>query len=254
MDKDQILGRIHSTESFGTVDGPGIRFVIFMQGCPMRCLYCHNPDTWDVEGGREASARELIDEFRKNRDFYKNGGITVTGGEPLLQLDFITELFKMAKDYGIHTALDTSGITYTENEEYLARLDELMKYTDLVMLDVKHIDLGKHKILTGHSNERVLAFAKYLEAKGVDLWARHVVVEGYTDGEDELYRLGLFLGSLKNLKALDVLPYHTLGVKKYEELGIPYPLDGVAPTSGEKKNEAKEHILRGIRAARASLK
>lgn len=254
MEEKKILGRIHSTESFGTVDGPGIRFVIFLQGCPMRCLYCHNPDTWEVGGGREVSVRELIDEFRKNRDFYKNGGITVTGGEPLLQLDFITELFEMAKDYGIHTALDTSGITYNENEDYVARLDELLKYTDLVMLDVKHIDSEKHKMLTGHSNGRVLAFAKYLETKNVDLWARHVVLEGYTDREDELYRLGLFLGSLKNLKALDVLSYHTLGVKKYEELGIPYPLAGVEPTSSEKKNEAKVHILRGIKAARAQIK
>ena len=252
MQKDGILGRIHSTESFGTVDGPGIRFVIFMQGCPMRCLYCHNPDTWDVWGGREVSVGELIDEYRKNRDFYKNGGITVTGGEPLLQLDFLTELFREAKDYGIHTAIDTSGVTYTESAEYISRLDGLMEYTDLVLLDVKHIDEEKHKVLTGHSNKRVLAFAKYLEKKNIPLWARHVVVEGYTDGEDELYRLGLFLGTLKNLKALDVLPYHTLGVKKYEELGLPYPLEGTEPTSAEKKNAAKEHILRGIRDGRAA--
>lgn len=253
MDSKNVMGKIHSTESFGTVDGPGIRFVIFLQGCPMRCLYCHNPDTWEVGGGREASARELIDEYRKNRDFYKNGGITVTGGEPLLQIDFVTELFRMAKDYGIHTAIDTSGITYNENAEYIARLDELMKYTDLVLLDLKHINEEKHKVLTGHSNVRPIAFAKYLEKKNIPLWARHVVVDGYSD-ERDLYELGLFLGALKNLKALDVLPYHTLGVKKYEELKIPYPLVGIEPTSSEKKNAAKEHILRGIRDTRASRK
>ena len=212
----------------------------------MRCLYCHNPDTWDVNGGYEKSVKELIDEYRKNRDFYKNGGITVTGGEPLLQLDFVTELFKTAKDYGIHTAIDTSGITYSEGEEYAARLDELMKYTDLVLLDVKHIDTEKHKNLTGHPNERILAFAKYLEEKNVELWVRHVVIEGYTDNEDELYRLGWVIGGLKNLKALDVLPYHTMGKAKYRELGIPYPLEGVEPTSKEAADKAKKHILAGI--------
>ena len=251
MDSKNVIGKIQSTESFGTVDGPGIRFVIFMQGCPMRCLYCHNPDTWEIGGGREVTARELIDEYRKNRDFYKNGGITVTGGEPMLQLDFLTELFRMAKDYGIHTAIDTSGITYNESAEYVARLDELMKYTDLVLLDIKHIKEDLHKALTGHSNARPLAFAKYLEEKKIPLWARHVVVDGYSD-ESDLYELGLFLGTLKNLKALDVLPYHTLGVRKYDELNVPYPLVGIEPTSAEKKNAARERILRGIKDGRAA--
>ena len=254
MQKDSHIGRIHSTESFGTVDGPGIRFVIFMQGCPMRCLYCHNPDTWEIAGGREVSVRELIDEYRKNRDFYVKGGITVTGGEPLMQLDFITELFREAKDYGIHTAIDTSGVTYNESPDYIARLDELMKYTDLVMLDIKHVDADKHKSLTGHTNEKILAFAKYLEKKGIELWARHVVIEGYTDSDTDLLQLGLFLGTLRNLKALDVLPYHTLGVKKYEELGIPYPLEGISPTSAETRNRAKQIILEGIRASREKNK
>lgn len=252
--QNEVIGRIHSTESFGTVDGPGIRFVIFLQGCPMRCLYCHNPDTWEAGGGKEMSVRELIDEYRKNRDFYSKGGITVTGGEPLVQLDFVTALFKEAKDYGIHTAIDTSGITYSDSLDYIERLDELMKYTDLVLLDVKHIDSEKHKALTGHGNERILAFAKYLDKKGIPIWARHVVVDGYTDKEDEHYRLGLFLGSLKSLKALDVLAYHTMGVKKYEELGIPYHLDGVEPTPTEKKIAAREKILEGIRDARKARK
>lgn len=251
---EQITGRIHSIESFGTVDGPGIRFVIFMQGCPMRCLYCHNPDTWKTDGGKEVTVKELLDEYRKNRDFYKNGGITVTGGEPLLQIDFVTELFREAKDYGIHTAIDTSGITYNDSAEYIARLDGLMEYTDLVMLDVKHIDDEKHKVLTGHSNARVTAFAKYLEKKNVPLWARHVVIEGYTDNEHDLYELGSFLGSLKNLYALDVLPYHTLGVAKYRELGIPYPLEGIEPTSKEHSNEAKKIIMSGITDQRKKLR
>ena len=254
MSNETAIGRIHSTESFGTVDGPGIRYVIFMQGCPMRCLYCHNPDTWDVKGGREVSVAELISEYRKNRDFYSGGGITVTGGEPLLQLDFITELFKVAKDYGIHTAIDTSGITYTENGEYIAKLDELMKYTDLVMLDVKHYDSEKHKRLTGHGNEKVFAFAKYLEKKNIPLWVRHVVLEGYTDDETDLYNLGVAIGALNNLKAIDVLSYHTLGVKKYEELGISYPLEGVSPTSNELRNAAKAKILEGIRYSRTLIK
>jgi pyruvate formate lyase activating enzyme len=248
--QSEVKGLVHSTESFGTVDGPGIRFVIFLQGCPMRCLYCHNPDTWEMGAGKEMSVRDIIDEYRKNRAFYTNGGITVTGGEPLIQLDFVTALFKEAKDYGIHTAIDTSGITYNESPEYLARLDELMRYTDLVLLDVKHIDNEQHKMLTGHGNEKIIAFAKYIDKKGIPIWARHVVVEGYTDQEDEHYRLGLFLGTLKSLKALDVLAYHTMGVKKYEELGIPYPLDGVKPTSQEKKNAARAKILEGIRDAR----
>ena len=244
-------GYIHSVESFGTVDGPGIRFVIFMQGCPMRCRYCHNPDTWESSVGKKTSVDELLAAFNKNRPFYSRGGITVTGGEPLMQIDFVLSLFKAAKAEEIHTCIDTSGVTYREGDtEYRQKLDELMKYTDLVMLDIKHIDTGKHKALTGHGNERVLAFAKYLERKNVPLWVRHVVLEGYTDGEEDLYNLGAAIGALKNLKAIDVLPYHTLGIKKYEELGIPYPLEGISPTSKDKHIAAKEKIMDGIRAAR----
>lgn len=244
-------GYIHSKESFGTVDGPGVRYVLFMQGCPMRCLYCHNPDTWEIGVGKEVLADEIIAEVEKNRPFYKGGGITVTGGEPLLQIDFITELFRLAKERGIHTAIDTSGVTYSENNEaYREKLDRLMKYTDLVMLDIKHIDTEAHKALTGRANENILAFARYLEEKGVPLWVRHVVVEGYTDNPDDLYRLGCFIGRLKNLKALDVLPYHSLGEVKYKALGLNYALAGLPSLSKESAAEAKEHILRGIREAR----
>ena len=247
-----MTGYIHSTESFGTVDGPGIRFVVFMQGCPMRCLYCHNPDTWELGGGKAVTAEELIGEFEKNRAFYKNGGITVSGGEPLLQTEFVTELFRLARERGIHTCLDTSGIGYSEeSEESKRRVTELMKYTDIVMLDVKHIDPVSHKRLTGRENHGILAFAKFIDSLGVEIWIRHVVVAGYTDGEGDLFALGEFIGRLKNLKALDVLPYHTLGVAKYRELGIPYPLDGLAPLDKSAAAEARKIILDGIRKARA---
>lgn len=242
-----IKGYIHSQESFGTVDGPGIRYVLFLQGCPMRCLYCHNPDTWATHGGEEITPEEVIVEYNKNRAFYKKGGITVTGGEPLLQIDFVTELFKLCQDKGIHTCIDTSGITYSEtNKNYLEKLDELMKYTDLVMLDIKHIDTEEHKKLTGHGNEKVLAFAKYLEKKEIPLWVRHVVVNGYTNNSEQLKALGRFIGGLKNLKALDVLPYHNLGEVKYRELGIPYPLKDLAPTTKAEADVARAKILEGV--------
>jgi len=245
-----MTGFIHSKESFGTVDGPGIRYVLFMQGCPMRCLYCHNPDTWKIEGGNEITVEEIIEEFNKNRAFYAKGGITVTGGEPLLQLDFLIDLFKRCKEEQIHTCIDTSGVTYKKEKEYVEKLDILLKHTDLVMLDIKHIENDNHKALTGHGNENILAFAKHLEEKNIPLWVRHVVVEGYTDKPEDLNKLGEFIGKLKNLKGLDVLPYHTMGVNKYKELGIPYRLDGVASLSQEKAKQAKEYILYGIKKAR----
>ena len=198
-----MKGYIHSKESFGTVDGPGIRYVLFMQGCPMRCLYCHNPDTWQMQGGTEVTSEEILAEYKKNISFYSKGGITVTGGEPLMQTDFLIDLFRKAKAEGIHTCIDTSGITYSETgEAYTRKLDELMKYTDLVMLDIKHIDPERHKALTSHTNENILAFARYLERKNIPLWVRHVVVERYTDDPVYLHKLGRFIGTLRNLKAL----------------------------------------------------
>lgn len=244
-------GFIHSKESFGTVDGPGIRYVIFMQGCPMRCLYCHNPDTWEIGAGQKITAEEILAEYNKNISFYRNGGITVTGGEPLLQIDFITDLFKKAKEQNIHTCIDTSGATYnSKNAEGVEKFTELVKYTDLVMLDIKHIDPEKHKALTGMDNKNILAFAKFLEEKSVDLWVRHIIIKGYTDDKEDLIRLGEFIGKLKNLKALDVLPYHTMGVAKYRELNIPYPLDGIEPLPVAEAITAKEHILAGIKQVR----
>lgn len=243
-----IKGYIHSEESFGTVDGPGVRYVLFMQGCPLRCLYCHNPDTWDISAGKEVTADEIFESFMKNSVFYKDGGITVSGGEPLLQIDFVTELFKKMKEENIHTCIDTSGITFNPKEK--EKFDELVKYTDLIMLDIKHIDSVFHKKLTGADNENILLFAKYLEEKNVDLWVRHVVVKGYTDNPDDLAKLGHFIGKLKNLKAIDVLAYHTMGVNKYEKLGIPYLLGDVAPLTKEAAAEAKKHILNAVRESR----
>ena len=237
-------GFVHSTESFGTVDGPGVRFVVFLQGCPMRCQYCHNPDTWKMNTGAVRSAQSLIQEYERNRAFYAKGGITVTGGEALMQIDFLLELFTLAKEKNIHTCLDTSGITYRPGESsYNEKLDELMKVTDLVMLDIKHIDPEGHKALTGHDNAGILAFARYLEEKNIPVWIRHVVVPGITDDEGQLTRLGSFLGTLSNVKALDVLPYHIMGVNKYEQLGIDYPLKDVPPATKDQAAKAKKIIL-----------
>lgn len=248
-------GYVHSLESFGTVDGPGIRLVVFLQGCPLRCLYCHNPDTWETGKGTRKSVDEILREYNKNRDFYKRGGITVTGGEPLLQIDFVTELFRKAKEQNIHTCLDTSGITFNAaSDECVAKFDELMKHTDLIMLDIKHIDPESHINLTGKSNENILNFASYLEEKGKPFWVRHIIVEGYTDNKDDLVRLGKHLARFTQLKALDVIPYHTMGIPKYETLGIDYPLKGIEATTVAAAVQAKSHIMAGLRDERLRIK
>lgn len=234
-------GRIHSIETFGTVDGPGTRFIVFLQGCPMRCLYCHNPDTWNTSIGEEMSAEEIIKRCSRYKNFIKNGGLTVTGGEPLVQIDFVTELFSRAKAENIHTCLDTSGITFSP--ALRGKFDALIENTDLVMLDIKHIDDEEHKKLTGHPNAPVIAFAEYLEEKDIPVWIRHVLVRGITDGEKDLKRLGKFLGGLKNVRALDVLPYHNMGKAKYEALGIDYPLKDTPPTAKEEAKRARDIIL-----------
>ncbi len=231
-----MVGKIHSFESFGTVDGPGIRFVVFMQGCPMRCKYCHNPDTWDT-AGQEYTAEEVAAKALKYKNYIKNGGVTVSGGEPLLQIDFVTELFRILKSYGIHTALDTSGITFVKDNA--EKFKTLLNFTDLVLLDIKHIDGAEHKKLTGHTNENVLAFAKFLSDSGKDIWIRHVLVDGITDNDRYLYQLKDFLKTLKTIKKVEVLPYHTMGEAKYEKLGIPYALKGVNPPSGERVENAR---------------
>lgn len=245
-------GYIHSEESFGTVDGPGVRYVVFTQGCPMRCKYCHNPDTWEPNTGRLVDTNEILANYNKNLPFYKKGGLTVTGGEPLLQIDFVIDLFKKAKAQNIHTCIDTSGITYNpDNTSYLKKLDELMKYTDLVMLDIKHIDPKEHLALTERPNDQILAFAKYLNAKDIPLWIRHVLVPTITDRPEYLTRLGDFIGQLTNLKALDVLPYHTMGKVKYEQLGMEYPLGDLPSATKEEAIKAREIIIDAIKKSRA---
>lgn len=244
-------GRIHSIETFGTVDGPGTRLVIFLQGCPMRCQYCHNPDTWEMNAGTEITADEILQKYEHNKNFYMKGGITVTGGEPLLQVDFLLELFEKAHKSDIHTCIDTSGITYNPaNEAYSLKLDKLLDMTDLVMLDIKHINAAKHLELTAQPNEGILAFAQYLDQKNIPVWIRHVVVPGITDDEKYLRELGLFIGKLKNLKALDVLPYHDMGKVKYEQLGMDYPLKDVEPMSQEGAIAAKKIIIDAIKEVR----
>lgn len=236
-----IKGNIHSIETCGTVDGPGIRFVIFMQGCPLRCQYCHNPDTWQTDTNKLITVDEIMQKYDGVKEFVQSGGITVTGGEPLLQIDFVTELFKVAKAHGIHTALDTSGITF--NQENTENINNLLKYTNLVLLDIKHIDDEEHKKLTGASNKNILAFAQYLSEKQIPVWIRHVVVKDITLNEKYLKELGRFLATLNNIKALDILPYHNMAIPKYESLGINYPLKNTPSTSKEEAINARNIIL-----------
>lgn len=244
-------GYIHSTESFGTVDGPGVRMVVFLQGCPMRCLYCHNPDTWEISRGTRMSALDIIRQYERNQAFYTHGGLTVTGGEPLLQVDFLLELFSLAKERGIHTCIDTSGVTFqSKDSSYRMKLDRLLQLTDLVLLDIKHVDPDKHRELTGHDNAGILAFAQYLNDKQIPVWIRRVIVPGITDQADELCKLGHLLAGWPNVKAIDVLPYHTMGVEKYKALGIPYPLAGIDAASAADAACARAEILTAFRDRR----
>ncbi len=245
---EQIYGNIHSIETCGTVDGPGIRFVVFTQGCPMRCQYCHNPDSWTTEQNKKLSVDEILQKYDGVKEFLRNGGLTVTGGEPLLQIDFVTALFKAAKQKKIHTALDTSGVLF--NRKNTSKIDELLKYTDLVMLDIKHIDDAEHKKLTGMSNVNILDFAKYLSEKNIPMWIRHVVVPNITDKDEYLEKLGKFLATLKTVQALDVLPYHDMAIPKYENLGLDYPLKGVPPLTKQEAIRARDIIIKAMKDAR----
>lgn len=251
-----MKGKIHSIESFGTVDGPGVRLVVFFKGCPMRCAYCHNPDTWSIDGGEEKTAEEILDEFEKKKAFYQNGGgITATGGEPMVQIDFLTELFSKAKERGINTCLDTSGTMFQpDNEEYLKKVDKLLEVTDLIMLDIKHIDPEKHQELCQRPNDNILKFAQYIDSKGVDIWIRHVVVPHLNMDRESLLRLGRFIGTLKNVKLLDVLPYHDMGVVKYEQLGIDYPLKDTPPATKEMAIACRDIVIEGIKEAHKNIK
>lgn len=237
----EIKGRIHSVESFGSADGPGVRYIVFLKGCNMRCQYCHNPDTWAKDGGELMTPEEVLKKALRYKTYWKEkGGITVSGGEALLQIDFVTELFRLAKEKGVNTCLDTSGNPFSLEEPFKSKFDELMKYTDLFMLDIKHIDDAAHRKLTGQTNQNILEMAAYLSDHGKAMWIRHVLVPGITTEEDELYRLRSFLDTLKTVERVEVLPYHTLGVFKWKELGIPYQLEGVDPPTKEQIDWAKE--------------
>lgn len=219
--------------------------MIFTQGCPLRCQYCHNPDTWQTDTNKLMTVDEIMQKYDGVKEFVQSGGITVTGGEPLLQIDFVTELFKIAKSKEIHTALDTSGITF--NPENTENINNLLKYTDLVLLDIKHIDDAEHKKLTGASNKNILAFAQFLSEKQIPVWIRHVVVKDITLIEKYLKELGRFLKTMKNIKALDILPYHNMAIPKYEALGINYPLKNTPPTTKEEAIWARDIILQNMR-------
>ena len=234
-------GYIHSTESFGSVDGPGIRFLIFLQGCRMRCRYCHNPDTWKLGSdacGTTATVDELLNKAERYRSYWgPDGGITVSGGEALLQIDFLIELFEEAHRRGINTCLDTAAQPFTRDESFFGKFERLMHSTDLVLLDIKHIDGEKHRWLTGHDNENILDCARYMSDIAKPVWIRHVLVPGITTDEEQLVRLRQFIDTLQNVKRVEVLPYHTLGTFKWQKLGIPYTLTEVpAPTAEQVKH------------------
>ena len=245
-----MKGYVHSIETFGLVDGPGVRYVLFVQGCKMRCRYCHNPETWkictdedekmDVGLGWQ-TAKEAFDRAYRYQNYWKNnGGITVSGGEPLLQIDFVTELFRYAKEKGGHTTLDTSGSIYGEEPATVEKFEKLMEVTDLVMLDIKEMDEEKHKKLTGRSNKNILAMADKMNEMGKEMWIRHVLVPGLTDGKEDLKALRKKLDEWTNVSRVEILPYHTLGLFKWENLGIPYSLEGVPIPTEEQVKEAEE--------------
>ena len=233
---EDLIGKIHSIETFGTVDGPGIRYVIFLQGCHLRCKYCHNRDTWDTTVGTPKKVSELVQDIQKYSDYIKfsKGGVTVTGGEPLLQPKFLIALFTELKNLGYHTALDTSGMFPLTPE-----VKQVLSLTDLVLLDIKHIDDEKCKDLVGFSNKLELEFANYLSENGIKMWIRQVIIPGITDDENDLIRLKEFLQTLKTVEKIELNPYHTLGVYKWEDLGLEYPLKGVRQANTEDIERAK---------------
>ncbi len=245
MSSNNQQGRIHSLESFGLVDGPGVRFVIFLQGCPMRCRYCHNPETWDTHGGQLWSPEQLLQRVLRYRPYWgSTGGITVSGGEPLLQQEFVTRLFQLARKEGIHTALDTSGAPFTRNAEWLAQFEQLMAVTDLFLLDLKEMDPYRHQALTGRPNQNILDMATFLSDHGREMWIRHVLVPGLTDDESGLIAARDFIRSLKTVSRVELLPYHALGVFKWERLGIPYSLSDTPAPDAEAVRRAEK--LMGI--------
>lgn len=242
----QVYGYVHSIESFGGVDGPGLRFLVFLQGCRMRCRYCHNPETWSMKGGEKRTPEDVLEQALHYEAYWRNGGgITVSGGEALLQIDFLIRLFELCKKRGINTALDTAGNPFTREEPFFSKFQRLCEVTDLFILDIKQIDDAKHRNLTGWTNKNILDMANYLSDHGKDMWIRHVLVPGITTDEGDLHKLADFIKTLKTVKKVEVLPYHTMGVPEWKELGIPYTLEGVEPPTNEQVKRAEEIL--GIR-------
>lgn len=236
------IGRVHSIETIGTVDGPGIRFIVFMQGCLLRCQFCHNPDTWKIGKGTERTAQDVFDEAIKYKEFWdaSGGGITVSGGEPLLQVDFLIELFTLCKQAGVNTTIDSCGGCFSRDPEFIEKLDRLMEVTDLILLDIKQINPEKHLKLTTRPNAPILDFANYLKEKNQPIWIRHVLVPTKTDDVDDLTNLRHFIDTLPNVQRVEVLPYHTMGVYKWKEMGIRYPLEGIEPPEEASVKLAKD--------------
>lgn len=233
--------KVHSLESFGAADGPGVRYVIFLQGCRMRCQFCHNPDTWEEQGGTIYTAEELLSKALRYRNYWgTEGGVTVSGGEPLLQMDFLLEFFALAKNMGIHTVLDTAGQPFTREDPFFGTLEKLIEVTDLLLLDIKEMNSERHRRLTGRDNANILDFARYLSEIGKPVWIRHVLVPERSDFTEDLQSLRAFLDTLTNVERVEVLPYHTLGVFKWENMGIRYPLEGIRPPEAERIARAEE--------------
>ena len=238
---ENIKGRIHSIESFGSVDGPGVRYIYFLHGCPLRCQFCHNPDTWGSKTYQEMTAEEALKQAIKYQSYWgQKGGITISGGEPLLQMDFLLELFKLAKKENIHTCIDTSGGCFTRKEPFFSQFEELMKYTDLLLVDIKEMNNEKHQILTGQKNDHILDMVQYLSDIDKPIWIRHVLVPQRSDDDDDLKALDSFIKTLKNVQRVEVLPYHTLGTFKWKELGLDYPLEGINPPTQERIENANQ--------------
>ena len=242
-----IKGAIHSIETFGSVDGPGIRFIVFLKGCDLRCKYCHNADTWDHNSEDMRSADEILDFAERYRGYWgEEGGITVSGGEPLLQIDFLLELFRKAKERGINTCIDTAVQPFTREEPFFSKFNELLKYTDLMLLDIKHIDREEHIKLTGKPNDNIKDCFEYLSEVGQPIWIRHVLVPGITDNDEYLKKTREFIEKLSNVQRIEVLPYHSMGQHKFEALGIKYQLEGLESPTKERVDNAYD-ILNGIK-------
>lgn len=233
-DNGPITGKIHSVQSCGTVDGPGIRYVIFMQGCPLRCKYCHNPDTWDLSSGIRVTVDELYKDIVEYKPYFSfsKGGVTVSGGEPLVQAKFIKSLFKSLKEEGIHTALDTSGFCELNDD-----VMELLSYTDLVLLDIKHTDTHQHRKLTGRSSDKTVDFLNYLRDANIKTWLRVVLVAAWTDSDENIDEIIKIAKTYPNVELVELLPYHSAGAQKWEQLKMKYPFKDEKAPSRDRMNQ-----------------